>query len=120
VSYGIRLIMQQFNCGILCFKNREIVIFIMPVGSIGCVWFIFWMFLCYDSPARHPRISSDEREYIESRIGEQKVHVTVTIIFAHKLYTQEFVKSLNRKCKEWMVAPVACDCNEILSVVTVD
>ena len=26
-------------------------------GILGCIWFIFWLFLCFDSPATHPRIS---------------------------------------------------------------
>ena len=31
------------------------------VGSITTVWFFFWCWLVYDSPASHPRLSSDER-----------------------------------------------------------
>jgi MFS family permease len=27
-------------------------------GLLGVLWFIFWAFLCFDSPAKHPRISS--------------------------------------------------------------
>jgi MFS family permease len=27
-------------------------------GVLGVIWFIFWAFLCFDSPAKHPRISS--------------------------------------------------------------
>lgn len=41
-------------------------------GAAGCLWFIAWLFLCYDTPAKHPRISMAEREYIESNIGKQK------------------------------------------------
>ncbi len=26
-------------------------------GALGVAWFIVWCFLCYDSPATHPRIS---------------------------------------------------------------
>ena len=26
-------------------------------GALGIVWFFGWIFLCYDSPAVHPRIS---------------------------------------------------------------
>jgi hypothetical protein len=28
------------------------------LGVLGVLWFIFWAFLCFDSPAKHPRISS--------------------------------------------------------------
>ncbi len=33
-------------------------------GGVGLVWFVGWMFLCYDSPETHPRISEDERSMI--------------------------------------------------------
>uniref|UniRef100_A0A1A9WA66 Major facilitator superfamily (MFS) profile domain-containing protein n=1 Tax=Glossina brevipalpis TaxID=37001 RepID=A0A1A9WA66_9MUSC len=35
-------------------------------GALGLIWFIFWMFLVYDKPSMHPRISSKERIYIEN------------------------------------------------------
>ncbi|XP_047107340.1 sialin [Schistocerca piceifrons] len=38
-------------------------------GLVGTVWSIAWFFLIYDSPAQHPRISYEEREYIEKAIG---------------------------------------------------
>ncbi|XP_063236034.1 sialin-like isoform X2 [Bacillus rossius redtenbacheri] len=38
-------------------------------GGIGVVWFIPWLFLVYDSPQQHPRISPEERDYIEKSIG---------------------------------------------------
>lgn len=39
-------------------------------GAVGLVWSIFWFFLIYDSPATHPRISPNERHYIETKIAE--------------------------------------------------
>ncbi|XP_076161361.1 putative inorganic phosphate cotransporter isoform X2 [Ptiloglossa arizonensis] len=38
-------------------------------GSIGLIWNIAWIPLVYDSPAQHPRISVEERRYIEEAIG---------------------------------------------------
>jgi len=38
-------------------------------GMVGCVWSTAWFFLCYDSPAVHPRISSTEREYWRLMLG---------------------------------------------------
>ncbi|XP_078595071.1 sialin-like [Branchiostoma floridae x Branchiostoma japonicum] len=38
-------------------------------GIVALVWFVAWMLLVHDSPAEHPRISEEEREYIESSIG---------------------------------------------------
>ncbi|XP_061393726.1 sialin [Musca vetustissima] len=38
-------------------------------GILGIVWFAFWMYLVYDKPSMHPRISTKEREYIERCTG---------------------------------------------------
>ncbi|OWF49145.1 Sialin [Mizuhopecten yessoensis] len=40
-------------------------------GGIGCLWFLFWHFLIYETPGTHPRISSKERKYIESTAGQR-------------------------------------------------
>ena len=37
-------------------------------GALGVGWSIMWYFLCYKSPADHPRISAIEREYIEKAL----------------------------------------------------
>ncbi|XP_033727747.1 sialin-like [Pecten maximus] len=42
-------------------------------GGIGCLWFVFWHFLIYESPASHPRISLRERNYIESTAGQREL-----------------------------------------------
>lgn len=41
-------------------------------GLIGVVWFVFWVFLVYNTPQEHPRISEDERVYIEASQGQQQ------------------------------------------------
>ncbi|XP_017772050.1 PREDICTED: sialin-like [Nicrophorus vespilloides] len=38
-------------------------------GVAGCVWYTAWYFLVFDSPAEHPRISDEEREYIVRSLG---------------------------------------------------
>nr|CAD7594173.1 unnamed protein product [Timema genevievae] len=38
-------------------------------GGLGVVWFIPWLFLVYDTPQQHPRISKEERDYIQTSIG---------------------------------------------------
>ncbi|PNF28216.1 Sialin [Cryptotermes secundus] len=43
-------------------------------GVVGLVWSIAWFFLVFDSPAQHPRISEEERRYIESSIGGATSH----------------------------------------------
>ncbi|GCB75520.1 hypothetical protein scyTo_0017355 [Scyliorhinus torazame] len=39
-------------------------------GSFGMVWYIFWLLVSYESPAKHPTISAEEKTYIEESIGE--------------------------------------------------
>jgi len=41
----------------------------MYVGALGAICSIMWFFLVYDSPAQHPRISTEEREYIEKALA---------------------------------------------------
>lgn len=38
-------------------------------GGIGVIWSLFWFIFVFDSPAQHPRISDDERRYIQEAIG---------------------------------------------------
>ncbi|XP_026504776.1 vesicular glutamate transporter 3 [Terrapene carolina triunguis] len=39
-------------------------------GMFGIFWYMFWLFHAYESPAAHPTITSEERTYIETSIGE--------------------------------------------------
>ncbi|NXD15575.1 VGLU3 protein, partial [Nothocercus nigrocapillus] len=39
-------------------------------GMFGIVWYVFWLLQAYESPAVHPTITSEERIYIETSIGE--------------------------------------------------
>jgi len=38
------------------------------IGIFGIVWFVAWLILVFSTPADHPRISPEERHYIESSI----------------------------------------------------
>ncbi|XP_077984286.1 sialin-like [Glandiceps talaboti] len=38
-------------------------------GTLGLTWVIGWIFLAYDSPEKHPRISDSEKNYIIEEIG---------------------------------------------------
>lgn len=56
-------------------------------GVLGIIWFVFWLYLAYDSPAKHPRVSKAERLHIESTIEDEgsdkiveKVHNIVILI----------------------------------------
>lgn len=37
-------------------------------GILGIIWFIFWLYLVYDTPSSHPRITAAERAYIERAV----------------------------------------------------
>ena len=39
-------------------------------GCCGIIWYMFWLWLAFESPARHPAISPREQFYIEQSIGE--------------------------------------------------
>ena len=52
--------------GYLCsipWDNGWPLAFYVP-GSLAAVWFVFWLFLAYNGPDVHPRISEDEKRYI--------------------------------------------------------
>lgn len=55
-------------------------------GSLGIVWYIFWLFFIYNTPAEHPRIDFEERLYIEASV-EPKHLVRNRMIFM-KFYFQ--------------------------------
>lgn len=38
-------------------------------GVLGCIWYIFWQYYVYDSPALHPRITIAEQKYIETSLA---------------------------------------------------
>ena len=42
------------------------------LGTLGCVWWIFWMIFVFDKPSKHPRISEAEKHFIEKAIGHQE------------------------------------------------
>lgn len=37
-------------------------------GTLGIVWYVFWLLFAFDTPAKHPRIDPQERAYIESLV----------------------------------------------------
>ncbi|XP_063702245.1 sialin isoform X2 [Culicoides brevitarsis] len=38
-------------------------------GSVGMLWCVIWYFLAFNSPAEHPRITEQEREYIDLNVS---------------------------------------------------
>jgi len=42
---------------------------ILTSGAQGVLWFIVWTMFIYETPAKHPRISLDEKDYIETALA---------------------------------------------------
>uniref|UniRef100_A0A6M2DW71 Putative permease of the major facilitator superfamily protein n=1 Tax=Xenopsylla cheopis TaxID=163159 RepID=A0A6M2DW71_XENCH len=40
-------------------------------GILGIIWFMVWLYLVFDSPVAHPRITAEERNYILAAVGPQ-------------------------------------------------
>ncbi|XP_023326905.1 putative inorganic phosphate cotransporter [Eurytemora carolleeae] len=58
--------------GLLCdYVGWESVFYVF--GVLGVVWFVGWIFLAYDSPEVHPRISEQEKIYIMSSLVESEM-----------------------------------------------
>ena len=53
--------MNQIRCDV-----NQLNLKLFPLkGGASTVWLVAWIFLAFDSPSRHPRITDIEREYIE-------------------------------------------------------
>lgn len=44
-------------------------IWLLFAGGIGLLWSILWFVIVFETPAKHPRISDEERREIEEAIG---------------------------------------------------
>lgn len=53
-------------------------------GLVGVVWFVLWCLLVYNSPQEHPRISDEERIYIETNQGEEQAREVSLLPFFSK------------------------------------
>ncbi|KAM4677523.1 vesicular glutamate transporter 3 [Discoglossus pictus] len=47
-------------------------------GMFGMFWYVFWLLHATESPAAHPSITTEERTYIETSIGEGSTLVTTS------------------------------------------
>ncbi|CAB0004837.1 unnamed protein product [Nesidiocoris tenuis] len=48
-------------------------------GTLGVLWYVLWLFLCYNDPASHPYISEKEKDYLAETLGgiKRKEHLRV-------------------------------------------
>ncbi len=77
----ISLPLSGFLCS-LQFENGWPLSFYVP-GIIGIIWLIGWIFLVFDSPAVHPRITEEEKHYILASTGvlkQKKVVLYLTTV----------------------------------------
>nr|CAD7441645.1 unnamed protein product [Timema bartmani] len=62
--------------GFLCSKDGagEWALVFYVFGAVGVLWYLLWYCFVYDSPKEHPRITKEEKRYIETSLGnmEQK------------------------------------------------
>lgn len=67
---------SQECLSLLCYDR---LVFVYIAGAVGILWFLLWIPIGYSSPATHPRISKQERNYIESSIAAEGTASKVTI-----------------------------------------
>jgi len=56
-------------------------------GGCSLVWVVGWFYLVYDTPAQHPRIDTEEREFIEKAIGEKNLDRTNLVTPWRNIFT---------------------------------
>lgn len=76
-------------CGILVENLGWVYAFYVPAVITILITFV-WYVIVYDSPAQHPRISTEEREHIEKSLGDniskKKVSTRRSIYFVVENY----------------------------------
>lgn len=50
-------------------------------GGLGIIWSIVWWLIIFDSPATHPKISPQERDYIQACLGPENTQSKVIFTF---------------------------------------
>jgi ACS family sodium-dependent inorganic phosphate cotransporter-like MFS transporter 5 len=48
-------------------------------GIAGVVWYMLWLFLAYETPSSHPRISQKELKYIQTALQSEKKEVVSSV-----------------------------------------
>lgn len=49
-------------------------------GVMGLIWYVFWLWLCFEKPSLHPTISAKELNYIEKSLGAAQMSPAPTIV----------------------------------------
>ncbi|XP_071497425.1 vesicular glutamate transporter 1-like [Diadema antillarum] len=76
-------------------------------GAMGIIWYAFFMWIVHETPAKHPTISKEERNYIEESIGESRglvqQRITVFTVPWRKFFTSMPVYAIivANFCRSW-------------------
>lgn len=44
----------------------------LKIGTIGCIWYVFWILIVREGPEKDKYISKDELRYIQASLGTSK------------------------------------------------
>ena len=88
--------------GYLCsipWDNGWPLAFYVP-GVLAAVWFVFWLFLVYNGPEVHPRISEEEKLFILSTTERENTnaivyHNTLESFCRHNVFIYLYQQSLS-------------------------
>ena len=47
------------------------------LGTLGLLWCVLWFFVGYSEPGQHPRISEQEKKYIQSSLQTEPQDIQV-------------------------------------------
>lgn len=96
-------------CGFIIANSSWEYVFYLT-GLIGFVWSICWFLLVYDSPALHPRISDEERFYIESKLGVNAISELEKVIPAVEVQvTQALIRDREKNIEDDAASLNGCD-----------
>lgn len=60
--------------------NMHITLLLYVSGTMSILWYVIWEIFVYESPAVHPTISENERNYIERSIADSKIEVIACLM----------------------------------------
>lgn len=81
----ISLPLSGWLCDFTEVDNGWPLTFYVP-GAVGVLWLVAWVFLVYDTPSDHPRISEDEKRYIIASTGKKTARSVYTKTISSILY----------------------------------
>ena len=91
-------------------------------GALGMVWCVLWFWLAASSPAEHPTIEDEEREYIEATVKEDADETVAKVaveksesppIFQMLTHPLAWVLFFNHFTANWCVYCACCECASV-------